>query len=264
MHVFWRKQGFPGINIFKSTIPKKFQTLAVRTSGFRTLHSVQTQFPVLHRPVPPPSSFPTLSHSFRSHLLKENTLHCQHLRRSSTMTSTRNADRNGDSRKRKSSPAAPGRPAKLFKPDKMHLAEAMDQNGELSPMPDASYNAPEEAQLVTTARTPADTAEWQATIERVVRNVVSIHFCQTCAFDTDPATSSEATGFVVDAEKGYILTNRHVVGAGPFWGYCIFDNHEEVCKSPLSLCEMANTMAVRCISGLQGSCTRLWYPAIRS
>jgi len=40
--------------------------------------------------------------------------------------------------------------------------------------------------------------------------------------------SSEATGFVVDAERGYILTNRHVVCSGPFWGYCIFDNHEEV------------------------------------
>lgn len=26
----------------------------------------------------------------------------------------------------------------------------------------------------------------------------------------------------------YILTNRHVVGAGPFWGHCVFDNHEEV------------------------------------
>ena len=74
----------------------------------------------------------------------------------------------------------------------------------------------------------ADTAEWQATIEKVVRNVVSIHFCQTCSFDTDSAVSSEATGFVVDAKQGYILTNRHVVGAGPFWGYCIFDNHEEV------------------------------------
>ncbi|KAF2203059.1 Pro-apoptotic serine protease NMA111 [Delitschia confertaspora ATCC 74209] len=72
-----------------------------------------------------------------------------------------------------------------------------------------------------------DTAEWQKTIERVVRNVVSIHFCQTCSFDTDGAVASEATGFVVDAEKGYILTNRHVVGAGPFIGYCIFDNHEE-------------------------------------
>jgi S1-C subfamily serine protease len=73
-----------------------------------------------------------------------------------------------------------------------------------------------------------DTAEWQRTIEHVVRNVVSIQFCQTCSFDTESAISSEATGFVVDAEQGYILTNRHVVGAGPFVGYCIFDNHEEV------------------------------------
>lgn len=48
----------------------------------------------------------------------------------------------------------------------------------------------------------ADTAEWQAAIETVVRNVVSIRFCQTCSFDTDPALTSEATGFVVDAERG--------------------------------------------------------------
>lgn len=26
----------------------------------------------------------------------------------------------------------------------------------------------------------------------------------------------------------YIMTNRHVVGSGPFWGHCVFDNHEEV------------------------------------
>jgi len=31
----------------------------------------------------------------------------------------------------------------------------------------------------------------------------------------------------------YIMTNRHVVGAGPFWGYCIFDNHEEVDAYPV-------------------------------
>jgi hypothetical protein len=53
-----------------------------------------------------------------------------------------------------------------------------------------------------------DTAEWQRTIETVVKSVVSIHFCQTCSFDTDAAVASEATGFVVDAERGYILTNR--------------------------------------------------------
>jgi len=48
----------------------------------------------------------------------------------------------------------------------------------------------------------ADTAEWQAAIEKVVKNVVSIRFCQTCSFDTDAALTSEATGFVVDAERG--------------------------------------------------------------
>lgn len=80
---------------------------------------------------------------------------------------------------------------------------------------------------------PGESAEWQQTIEMVVRNVVSIRFCQTCAFDTDPALTSEATGFVVDAERGYILTNRHVVGSGPFWGYVIFDNHEEVDAYPV-------------------------------
>lgn len=85
----------------------------------------------------------------------------------------------------------------------------------------------DEGRTLSRVPTGVDTAEWQATIEKVVKSVVSIHFCQTCAFDTESAISSEATGFVVDAEKGYILTNRHVVGAGPFWGYCIFDNHEE-------------------------------------
>ncbi|RFU30551.1 hypothetical protein B7463_g5795, partial [Scytalidium lignicola] len=90
------------------------------------------------------------------------------------------------------------------------------------------YDEEESTRLQTVIGAPGDTAEWQAAIEKVVRNVVSIRFCQTCSFDTDPALTSEATGFVVDAEKGYIMTNRHVVGSGPFWGYCIFDNHEEV------------------------------------
>ncbi|EQL03425.1 Peptidase cysteine/serine, trypsin-like protein [Ophiocordyceps sinensis CO18] len=76
--------------------------------------------------------------------------------------------------------------------------------------------------------TPSSLGEWQDTIQKVVRNVVAIRFCQTCSFDTDPALTSEATGFVVDSERGYILTNRHVVGSGPFWGHCVFDNHEEV------------------------------------
>ena len=134
---------------------------------------------------------------------------------------------NGDTRpKRKSSPVhIQDRPSKMTRSDQEYT------NGSLSPAPrsDNAFSDGSLDELLPHMTTTADTAEWQATIEKVVKNVVSIHFCQTCSFDTDPAISSEATGFVVDAERGYILTNRHVVGAGPFWGYCIFDNHEEVC-----------------------------------
>ena len=51
-----------------------------------------------------------------------------------------------------------------------------------------------------------DTAEWQATIQTVVRNVVSIDFCLTCSFDMDAAYTGEATGFVVDAENGWAVS----------------------------------------------------------
>lgn len=78
-----------------------------------------------------------------------------------------------------------------------------------------------------------DTPEWQATIENVISKVVSIHFCQTAPFDTEGACASEATGFIVDSEKGYIMTNRHVVGPGPFSGYVVLNNHEEVDVYPV-------------------------------
>jgi hypothetical protein len=65
------------------------------------------------------------------------------------------------------------------------------------------YEAPPLSALLPTG---PDTAEWQETIQEVVRNVVSIRFCQTCSFDTDPALTSEATGFVVDAERGYVFS----------------------------------------------------------
>ncbi|SCU96171.1 LANO_0E12706g1_1 [Lachancea nothofagi CBS 11611] len=76
-------------------------------------------------------------------------------------------------------------------------------------------------------------AKWQNTISKVVGSVVSIHFAQVAPFDCDPALVSEATGFVVDSELGIILTNRHVVGAGPFVGYAVFDNHEECDVLPI-------------------------------
>lgn len=56
---------------------------------------------------------------------------------------------------------------------------------------------------------------------------------QTRAFDTEAASSSYATGFVVDAARGIILTNRHVVTPGPVTSEAIFLNREEVTVRPL-------------------------------
>lgn len=116
------------------------------------------------------------------------------------------------------------RPNKQLKTDSPSGSESegmdmIDEDGDLS-----STEAP---RLLPLGNGGADSKEWQQIIESVIRDVVSIRFCQTCSFDTESAVMSEATGFVVDAERGIIMTNRHVACPGPFWGYCVFDNHEE-------------------------------------
>ncbi|KND01283.1 uncharacterized protein SPPG_03093 [Spizellomyces punctatus DAOM BR117] len=75
--------------------------------------------------------------------------------------------------------------------------------------------------------------QWQGTIERAITSIVSIRFSQVAAFDTDGPDTSEASGFVVDAAAGLILTNRHVACAGPFVGEAVFHDHEEVDVFPV-------------------------------
>jgi len=70
--------------------------------------------------------------------------------------------------------------------------------------------------------------EWRGTLERISSGVVSIKVDSTRAFDTEWNQSSQATGFVVDAERGLILTNRHVVTPGPVRAEALFNNQEEV------------------------------------
>jgi S1-C subfamily serine protease len=69
---------------------------------------------------------------------------------------------------------------------------------------------------------------WNRTLERIASGVVSIQIDSTRAFDTERNQSSQATGFVVDAERGLILTNRHVVTPGPVRAQAVFLNQEEV------------------------------------
>ncbi len=74
---------------------------------------------------------------------------------------------------------------------------------------------------------------WNTTLEEISSGVVSIQVDSTRAFDTERNRSSQATGFVVDAERGLILTNRHVVAPGPVVAQAIFLNQEEVDLVPV-------------------------------
>ncbi|MEO1202453.1 MAG: trypsin-like peptidase domain-containing protein, partial [Pseudomonadota bacterium] len=79
----------------------------------------------------------------------------------------------------------------------------------------------------------ADDTAWTSTLDRIASGVVSIRVDSTRAFDTEWNSSSQATGFVVDAEQGLILTNRHVVTPGPVVAEAVFRNNEEVRLIPV-------------------------------
>lgn len=74
----------------------------------------------------------------------------------------------------------------------------------------------------------AGNPQWDQTLARITNSVVTIEVDQVRAFDTEWNESSQATGFVVDAERGLILTNRHVVTPGPVVATAVFQTREEV------------------------------------
>ena len=80
---------------------------------------------------------------------------------------------------------------------------------------------------------PSSPANWAQTIERIASGVVTIQIDSTRAFDTEWNVSAQATGFVIDAKRGLILTNRHVVTPGPVTAQATFQNREEVQLYPV-------------------------------
>lgn len=57
---------------------------------------------------------------------------------------------------------------------------------------------------------PTTKHQWAATIQRCSPAIVVLRVCLVRAFEDSPGTFQHATGFVVDAKRGIILTNRHV------------------------------------------------------
>jgi S1-C subfamily serine protease len=89
------------------------------------------------------------------------------------------------------------------------------------------------AAAVTAPGIAGQPATWAQTLERIATGVVTIQIDSTRAFDTEWNTTAQATGFVIDAKRGLILTNRHVVTPGPVIAQAIFLNREEVQLYPV-------------------------------
>ena len=70
-------------------------------------------------------------------------------------------------------------------------------------------------------------SDWATAIARATPAIVSIRVCATRSFEGAAAAYSFASGFVVDAQRGLVLSNRHVVTTGPIRAEAVFANHEE-------------------------------------
>jgi S1-C subfamily serine protease len=74
---------------------------------------------------------------------------------------------------------------------------------------------------------------WNDTVKLVSSGVVSIQTDVPVSFDGKWNSSGYGTGFIVDAERGIILTNRHIVTPGPITSKAILINNEEIDLTPL-------------------------------
>ncbi|KAI3451823.1 hypothetical protein Pfo_008488 [Paulownia fortunei] len=79
----------------------------------------------------------------------------------------------------------------------------------------------------------ATAEDWRKALNKVVPAVVVLRTTACRAFDTESAGASYATGFVVDKQRGIILTNRHVVKPGPVVAEAMFVNREEIPVYPV-------------------------------
>ncbi len=74
---------------------------------------------------------------------------------------------------------------------------------------------------------------WEQAVDHAAQAVLAIRVDAPRSFDTGINNSVQATGFVIDAEQGIVLTNRHVVQPGPVVAQGVFLNREEIKLIPI-------------------------------
>ena len=102
-----------------------------------------------------------------------------------------------------------------------------------SVIPVSPLHTTADAHIVLPQSTATITPSWETSLERAINAIVSIKATHVRSFDTESTGAYNATGFVVDAEQGIILTNRHVVSPAPITASVVFANYEEVEVIPI-------------------------------
>jgi S1-C subfamily serine protease len=108
----------------------------------------------------------------------------------------------------------------------LSLGSAAHAESTAAPPPEAPPAAIFPSTIPATA--PESAARWAATLERAARAIVTLHVTSPRPFDQQQAGYRVATGFVVDAKRGILVTNRHVAAPGPLVAEAVFLDNEEV------------------------------------
>lgn len=96
-------------------------------------------------------------------------------------------------------------------------------------MPSALQETESNKKIAASAPLPT----WETTLEKCIKSIVSIKATRVRCLDTEIPCVFSATGFVVDAERGIILSNRHVVSVSPLVAQAVLCNYEEIDLKPI-------------------------------
>jgi S1-C subfamily serine protease len=67
----------------------------------------------------------------------------------------------------------------------------------------------------------------------IVNSIVNIQIDKVRSWDDGYNSSSKGTGFIIDSKRGYILTNKHIIGVGPVIAYGEFSNKRSIQLVPV-------------------------------
>lgn len=80
---------------------------------------------------------------------------------------------------------------------------------------------------------------WEKAHDIARRTSFAIHICSLMSYDRLEAGAHEGSGNLVSKKLGLVLTNGHIAGGGPSWGYATRDEIYQVRPMPTQLMSSA-------------------------